>query len=260
MEMRSSFFALLAAFAFADPNQNWAKVKWGQDNDKIFLFVRMKCVEGRSLNFSPEGINFSCSKAKTGTMMVDSLQFTTHSDIVPESCFCKSNRNGEECVLLKRNSHVWPSLSQDPNELKGIAKVDWDNWLEVGDEPQNPYKGFAEVTKMSGPEIEEALSFSKGGASMVVADFWYRWCDKCADEQKALIKVAQEYSKGKASDESKKDVQFVRLDTAKYRLLGRQYNVTCPAEKKVHKRWFCILGIFIPAALSGLQLLCVQEK
>jgi hypothetical protein len=89
------------------------------------VFIRVKCKEGRSIKINVDALNVSCTTAQQGSMMVPSMEFTTREDIDHEQSFCKTSRNGEECVLVKTSEHIWDRLTEDAEELKGIAKVDW---------------------------------------------------------------------------------------------------------------------------------------
>ena len=91
---------------------------------QVYVFIRMKCDEGRSIKITVDGLDASCSVAQKGSMMVPSMKFTTREDIKHEESFCKTSRNGEECVLIKQVEHIWDRLTHDPDELKGIAKID----------------------------------------------------------------------------------------------------------------------------------------
>jgi hypothetical protein len=92
---------------------------------QVYVFIRMKCDEGRSISIKVDSLDGSCAVAQKGSMMVPSMKFTTREDIDHEQSFCKTSRNGEECVLVKKSEHIWDRLTEDANELKGIAKIDW---------------------------------------------------------------------------------------------------------------------------------------
>eukprot|EP00290_Baffinella_frigidus_P023440 CAMPEP_0180253236 /NCGR_PEP_ID=MMETSP0987-20121128/39482_1 /TAXON_ID=697907 /ORGANISM="non described non described, Strain CCMP2293" /LENGTH=655 /DNA_ID=CAMNT_0022222069 /DNA_START=21 /DNA_END=1985 /DNA_ORIENTATION=+ len=135
MAIRGVALMLLAAAVAAKP----LSVRWGQDNERLFLTIGMDCKES---TFNPMATSFLLRCRPTGTY----VNFNLREDIVPEKSSCKTNGRGEqECILLKAVPHTFDRLTAKIGEIPGL-KQDWGHFKEEdeGAAAEHPYAKTSE--------------------------------------------------------------------------------------------------------------------
>mmetsp|Transcript_10541 Transcript_10541/g.25658 ORF Transcript_10541/g.25658 Transcript_10541/m.25658 type:complete len:775 (+) Transcript_10541:22-2346(+) len=212
MAIRGVALMLLAAAVAAKP----LSVRWGQDNERLFLTIGMDCKES---TFNPMATSFLLRCRPTGTY----VNFNLREDIVPEKSSCKTNGRGEqECILLKAVPHTFDRLTAKIGEIPGL-KQDWGHFKEEdeGAAAEHPYAKTSD--KVVRPMNREALEKAAAEENTVVfADVYYPWCTHCTRQMEDFAAAASVM----ASDK----LIFAKVDAREDRSAIGKYNVTCKAE------------------------------
>jgi hypothetical protein len=120
------------------------KLKWGQDKDFVYLKVAGTKCGGKGVDIDSGVFKLACGK--------HALDLSLREDLDTGSSVCKSTRNGEECKLKKKHSHLFDRLTIKEDGLKGFGSVDFENWEEEKEEEEaaDPMAAMGGMAGMGG--------------------------------------------------------------------------------------------------------------
>ena len=193
--LTTCLFALLAAEATA------LKFTWFQTEGTLELDLKVQCsgpVELKmqctapSLDLCKEDqsdrFSFSCTTAGGETA---ALAFELREPVITPSRCWSAVRGTVHCSLTKHHSHAYDRLAAQPNEIKGVGKIDYAKWVELDHPEPNEFTDLY----TDSPHVQmldaAALRAAREAHEVVVLDVYYPWCTSCESKRRPFAAAAE---------------------------------------------------------------------
>ena len=172
------------------------KIKWWQNEVAVSFNVLADCVTTPEVELEPPvadeekpgdgergvagGFRFKCTDAKGAEA---TLAFELREPVIDAKCYAVLNPSRTKtkrvrCDLVKEEPHFFDRLTAGEKELKGVASVDYDRWVEAPDDEAAPAAESVDYESAPGVTLLDAaaLNAARKEHDLVVLDVFYPWC------------------------------------------------------------------------------------
>ena len=102
-------------------------VYWGQNDEKLFVSVKIDSPKDIDLQFEKNNMKLTCSSSSDINYQINMSLFD-EIEIDDSSYTAKSQKI--ECIMKKCEPKLWTLLTKN-NQYKQFIKIDWDKWTEI---------------------------------------------------------------------------------------------------------------------------------
>ena len=171
------------------------KIKWWQTEVAVSFNVLADCTTTPEVELEPPvadeekpgdgergvagGFRFKCTD---GNGAEATLAFELREPVIDAKCYAVLNPSRTKtkrvrCDLVKEEPHFFDRLTAGEKELKGVASVDYDRWVEPDDEAA-PAAESVDYESAPGVTLLDAaaLNAARKEHDLVVLDVFYPWC------------------------------------------------------------------------------------
>ena len=144
-------------------------VYWGQNDEKLFVSVKIDSPKDIDLQFEKNNMKLTCSSSSNINYQIN-MNLFDEIEIDDSSYTTKSQKI--ECIMKKCEPKLWTLLTKN-NQYKQFIKIDWDKWTEINkdEEVDDTPIDMAELAKMQSmmqgmggmPGMEGGMPGMEGG-------------------------------------------------------------------------------------------------
>ena len=121
-------------------------VYWGQNDEKLFVSIKIDSPRDVDLQFEKNILKMSCSSSNNINYQINMNLF---DEIEIEGSNYTTKSQKIECIIKKCEPKLWSILTKH-NQYKQFIKIDWDKWTEINkdEEVGDTQLDMAELAKM----------------------------------------------------------------------------------------------------------------